>query len=142
MAFVSTLDSLTKNLNLSSNTSVNTAITNKLADSLEKSVAVTASGSTFTIDPNTASLFTITANSNSTISISNLTSAYTSTGAVFSILLTLGSNSVTITWPNNISWNDGTAPDLTYKNLITFIKFDSSSNWVGGYVAVDSTFPS
>ena len=120
----------------------NSDLTANLAHSLEKSVTVTSANNTFTIDPNNASLFLINATSNSTIAISNLTSTYTSTGSVFSILLTLGSDGLAISWPNNISWNDGEAPTLTYKNLITLIKFDNSSNWVGGCTVVDSTFPS
>ena len=126
-----------------SNFVTNTTFNTKLVKSLEKSITVTATNNTFTIDPNAGALFIVNVSSNSTITISNLDSDFsTDTGSVFSILLTLNADSYTISWPNNISWNDGTAPNLTYKNLITFIKFDSSSNWVGGYVAVDSTFPS
>ena len=127
MAFVDTFDSLKKSM---------------LSDSLIKTVTVTANNNTFTIDPNSAGLFLITASSNSTIAISNLNSAFATTGSVFSILLTLGSDSLTISWPNNVSWNGGEAPELSYKNLVTFTKFDSSNNWIGGSIVVNDTFPS
>ena len=61
---------------------------------------------------------------------------------MFSILLTLGSSSYTVTWPNNIIWSDGSAPGLPYKSLITFIKFDSNTNWIAGFTVLDDTFPS
>ena len=118
-------------------------IKDKMAKSLERSVTVTATNNTFTIDPNAGALFIVTVSSNSTITISNLDSDFsTNTGSVFSILLTLNADSYTISWPNNISWHEGSAPELSYKNLITFIKFDNSSNWVGGSVVIDDTFPS
>lgn len=127
MAFVDTLNSLKKLM---------------LSDSLIKTITITSNNNTFTIDPNIAGLFLITASSNSTIAISNLNSDFDTTGSVFSILLTLGSDSLTISWPNNIDWNGGEAPELSYKNLVTFNKFDSNSNWVAGSVVIDDTFPS
>ena len=126
MAFVDTINSLKKKM---------------LQNSLERSIIVTPSNNTFTINPNKAALFLVNVSANSTIAVSTLNSDYTSTGAVFSILLTLGSDSYTVSWPNNIKWADGEAPELSYKNLVTFTKFDSSSDWVGGSVVVDDTFP-
>ena len=127
MAFVDTINSLKKKM---------------LQNSLERSITVTPSNNTFTIDPNKAALFLVNVAANSTIAVSTLNSDYTSTGSVFSILLTLGSDSYTISWPNNIKWADGEAPELSYKNLVTFTKFDSSSDWCGGSIVVDDTFPS
>ena len=106
MAFVDTINSLKKKM---------------LQNSLERSITVTPSNNTFTIDPNKAALFLVNVSANSTIAVSTLNSDYTSTGSVFSILLTLGSDSYTVSWPNNIKWADGEAPELSYKNLITFI---------------------
>ena len=126
MAFVDTINSLKKRI---------------LQNSLERSITVTPSNNTFTIDPNKAALFLVNVAANSTIAVSTLNSDYTSTGSVFSILLTLGSDSYTVSWPNNIKWADGEAPELSYKNLVTFTKFDSSSDWVGGSVVIDATFP-
>ncbi len=126
-----------------SNFVTNTTLDTKLAKSLEKGITVTATNNTFTIDPNAGALFIVTVSSNSTITISNLDSDFsTNTGSVFSILLTLNADSYTISWPNNISWHGGSAPELSYKNLITFTKFNNSSNWVGGSVVIDDTFPS
>ncbi len=127
MAFVDTINSLKKKM---------------LQNSLERSITVASSNNTFTIDPNKAALFLVNVSANSTIAVSTLNSDYLSTGAVFSILLTLGSDSYTVSWPNNIKWADGEAPELSYKNLVTFTKFDSSSDWVGGSIVVDDTFPS
>lgn len=127
MAFVDTINSLKKKM---------------LQNSLERSITVASSNNTFTIDPNKAALFLVNVTANSTIAVSTLNSDYASTGAVFSILLTLGSDSYTISWPNNIKWADGEAPELSYKNLVTFTKFDNSSDWCGGSVVVDDTFPS
>jgi len=126
MAFVDTINSLKKRM---------------LQNSLERSITVTPSNNTFTIDPNKAALFLVNVAANSTIAVSTLNSDYTNTGSVFSILLTLGSDSYTVSWPNNIKWADGEAPELSYKNLVTFTKFDSSSDWVGGSVVIDATFP-
>ena len=126
MAFVDTINSLKKKM---------------LQNSLERSITVASSNNTFTIDPNKAALFLVNVSANSTIAVSTLNSDYTSTGSVFSILLTLGSDSYTVSWPNNIKWADGEAPELSYKNLVTFTKFDSSSDWVGGSVVIDATFP-
>ena len=121
----------------------NTTLTTKLAKSLEKGITVTASNNTFTINPNSGALFIVNVSANSTIAISNLDSDFsTNTGSVFSILLTLNASSYAVSWPNNISWHGGSAPELSYKNLITFTKFNSSSNWVGGSVVIDDTFPS
>ena len=121
----------------------NTTLTTKLAKSLEKGITVTASNNTFTINPNSGALFIVNVSANSTIAISNLDSDFsTNTGSVFSVLLTLNAASYTVSWPNNISWHEGSAPELSYKNLITFTKFNSSSNWVGGSVVIDDTFPS
>ena len=127
MAFVDTINSLKKRM---------------LQNSLERSITVTPSNNTFTIDPNKAALFLVNVSANSTIAVSTLNSDYLSTGAVFSILLTLGSDSYTVSWPNNIKWADGEAPELSYKNLVTFTKFDSSSDWCAGSIVVDDTFPS
>ena len=127
MAFVDTINSLKKKM---------------LQNSLERSITVASSNNTFTIDPNKAALFLVNVAANSTIAVSTLNSDYASTGSVFSILLTLGSDSYTVSWPNNIKWADGEAPELSYKNLVTFTKFDSSSDWCGGSIVVDDTFPS
>ena len=126
-----------------SNFVTNTTLTTQLAKSLEKGITVTASNNTFTINPNSGALFIVNVSANSTIAISNLDSDFsTNTGSVFSVLLTLNAASYTVSWPNNISWHEGSAPELSYKNLITFTKFNSSSNWVGGSVVIDDTFPS
>ena len=127
MAFVSTFNSLKKKM---------------LQDSLERSITITPSNNTFTINPNKGALFLVNITSNSAISISTLDTDYISTGSVFSILLTLSDDSYTVTWPNNINWADGEAPELSYKNLITLTKFDSSSDWCAGSIVVDDTFPS
>ena len=127
MAFVDTINSLKKKM---------------LQNSLERSITVASSNNTFTIDPNKAALFLVNVSANSTIAVSTLNSDYLSTGSVFSILLTLGSDSYTVSWPNNIKWADGEAPELSYKNLVTFTKFDNSSNWCGGSIVVDDEFPS
>jgi len=147
MAFVDTLDSLKKSLNIqepidTSSFITNTSLDTRLSKSLEKSITVTATNNTFTIDPNAGTLFLLNVTANSTIAISNLDSDYTSTGSVFSILLTLNNSSYTVTWPNNITWSDGSAPELPYKSLITFVKFDSNTNWIIGFTVIDSTFPS
>ena len=145
MAFVDTLDSLQRNLAPTidlSNYATKTELTTKLAKSLEKGITVTTDNNTFTIDPNAGALFIVNVSANSTIAISTLDSDFsTNTGSVFSVLLTLNADSYTISWPNNISWHGGSAPELSYKNLVTFTKFDSSSNWVGGSVVIDDTFP-
>ena len=147
MAFVDTLDSLKKSLNIqepidTSSFITNTSLDTRLSKSLEKSITVTATNNTFTIDPNAGTLFLVNVTANSTIAISALDSDYASTGSVFSILLTLNNSSYTVTWPNNITWSDGSAPELPYKSLITFVKFDSNTNWIVGFTVIDSTFPS
>lgn len=123
----------------------NTTLTTKLAKSLEKGITVTASNNTFTIDPNAGALFIVTVSSNSTIAISTLDSDFTSldddftTGSVLTILI-LSDPSYTVSWPSNILWKDGTAPDLSESviNLVTLTSFsdDEDSPWVGGSVPI------
>lgn len=128
MAFVNTLVSLYKNLN----------INDRLAKSLEKNSILTATSNTFSIDPNTSNMFIISASSNSNITIANLDSEYTTTGSVISILLTL-STGVVISWPNTIKWQNETAPTLSHKNLITLMHF-GENNWYGGSIEIDNDY--
>ena len=133
MAFVDTYDSLGKNLDISS------VLNNRLAQSIDKSITVTADNNTFTINPNIANLFIVSASSNSTIALSSLNSVYTNSGSTISILLTLSSDSLTISWPNTIKWRDETAPELSHKNLITLMHF-GENNWYGGSMVIDDDF--
>ena len=129
MAFIDTFESLK-----------NYVVNNRLAKSLEKAVTVSISSGTFTIDPNVSNMFLVNVSSNATIALSNLTSEYTSTGSVISILLTMSSSSYLVTWPNTINWQNDTAPDLTHKNLITLMHFGETNTWYGGCMAVDDDF--
>lgn len=134
MAFVDTFDSLANNLDIGN------VLNNRLAQSVDKSVTVTVSNNTFTIDPNTANLFNVNVTSNSSIVLSSLDSVYTNSGSTISILLTLDSDSLAVTWPNTIKWKDEAAPTLTHTNLITLLHF-GDNNWYGGCVEIDDDFP-
>ncbi len=137
MPTLDTFDYLTNAIN-SGGVSVETPVNDRLAQSLEKAVTVTASSGTFTIDPNTANMFIVPVTSNCTIALSALTNAYTSTGSVISILLTKSNSSYTVTWPNTINWADDTAPELTTKNLITLMNFPNQG-WFGGCIDVSTS---
>lgn len=130
-----------------SNFVTNTTLDTKLAKSLEKGILVIANiNNIITIDPNAGALFIVAVSSNSTIAISNLDSDFTSldddftTGSVLSILIVSSDTSYTVSWPSNILWKDGTAPDLsesTY-NLVTLTSFSGGEDpiWVGGSVPI------
>ena len=132
MAFVSTLDSLYKKIKPSINT--------RLGKSYEKAVSLTASENTFTVDPNTANMFVISVSSNSSIALSSLTSEYTTTGSVVSIVMTLSSSSLVVSWPNTIKWQNETAPTLSHKNLITLMHFGETNTWYGGSIQIDDNY--
>jgi hypothetical protein len=49
-------------------------------------------------------------------------------------LLIKNGGTTTFVWPNNISWEDSTAPVLSTGNkydIITLITFDSGTTWLG-----------
>ena len=141
MAFTHTFASLSKVVNSAADLSAY-ALNEDISKSLEKRAIVTSNNNTFTIDPNDAALFIVNISNDSVIEIEDLDADYSEdTGAVFSILVTLNSSGYVVTWPSNITWSDGDAPELAYKNLITLIKFDSESNWVGGFTVVEEDFP-
>ena len=42
------------------------------------------------------------------------------------------SNNPTITWSNNITWSDGTPPDLSgTRDVLLFISYNAGKSWVG-----------
>lgn len=134
MAFVDTVDSL---YNYFGN-----AAKEMLGKSLEKSINVSSSNDTFTINPNISSMFTITVTANSNITLSSLNSPYTTTGSVVSILMNMNSDNLVISWPTYIKWQEEVAPDLSHNNLVTLINFGENNVWYGGAINIDDDYPS
>ena len=138
MAFSNTLDSLSATVLAE----VEDIVNNRIASSTEKVAVLTPSNNAVTIDPSSASLFKITCSSNTAISLEDIDEIYTNNGGTVSILLTRSSDSVVITWPNSITWNNGTAPTLSHIDMIILTTFDGDTTWVGNAITVDNTFPS
>ena len=136
MAFQNTIKSLKDLIGVTS------IVNNRIASSTEKVSVLTPSNNTVAIDPGTASLFKITCSSNTTVTLSNINAIYTNNGGTVTILLTRSSSSIVITWPNNITWEGGSAPDLGYKDMIILTTFDGGTTWTGNAITVDDTFPS
>ena len=118
--------------------SFNGQVDSRFSQSVEKVSPLTPSSNAVTINPNEASLFHITCSSNTTISISAVDNRYVKTGSSLSILLERSSNSIVITWPNNIVWKGNTAPELTAKDMIILTTFGdgSTTTWYGSCISL------
>jgi hypothetical protein len=94
------------------------------------------SGTTPSIDADTAGSFTLTTSGNTTFTFASVTSGR-SVG--FVLKLTAG-GSHTITWPSSVDWAGGTAPDAPASgetDVLVFYTVDGGTNWYGA-LAIDA----
>ena len=90
----------------------------------------TLSGTTPSIDADTAGSFTLTTSGNTTFTFASVTSGR-SVG--FVLKLTAGGGH-TITWPSSVDWAGGTAPDAPASgetDVLVFYTVDGGTNWYG-----------
>lgn len=71
-------------------------------------------------------VFTVSAASNRTLTLANTPGA----GRTMTTVIKFTGNGGTITWPSNIEWNNGTAPELGAAYTVVVLFWDGSS-WVG-----------
>jgi hypothetical protein len=94
------------------------------------------SGTTPSIDADTAGSFTLTTSGNTTFTFASVTSGR-SVG--FVLKLTAGGGH-TITWPSSVDWAGGTAPDAPASgetDVLVFYTVDGGTNWYGA-LAIDA----
>ena len=94
------------------------------------------SGTTPSIDADTAGSFTLTTSGNTTFTFAGVTSGR-SVG--FVLKLTAGGGH-TITWPSSVDWAGGTAPDAPASgetDVLVFYTVDGGTNWYGA-LAIDA----
>lgn len=97
-----------------------------------RETAVSISGSAPAMDCSLGNVFYITQSTNTSYSFSNVPA----TGTVMSItlILTQGASAYTTTWPDEVLWAGGTAPDVPAAgeiNVYTFTTYDGGTTWFG-----------
>ena len=99
------------------------------SDSLQEDYT-SLSGTTPSIDADTAGSFALTTSGNTTFTFASVTSGR-SVG--FVLKLTAGGTH-TITWPSSVDWAGGTAPDAPASgetDVLVFYTVDGGTNWYG-----------
>jgi hypothetical protein len=94
------------------------------------------SGTTPTVDADTAGSFALTTSGNTTFTFSSVTTGRT---VGFVLKLTAGGTH-TITWPSSIDWAGATAPDAPASgetDVLVFYTVDGGTNWYGA-LAIDA----
>jgi len=87
------------------------------------------SGTSVTVNCNTAQAFSLTMTGNTTFTFNSVSSAW-STGFV----LELTGNGGTVTWPTSVDWAGGTAPDAPASgetDIYVFWTRDGGTTWYG-----------
>lgn len=94
------------------------------------------SGTTPTIDADTAGSFAISTTGNTTFTFSSVTSGRT----VGFVLQIIGGGTHTITWPSSVVWAGGTAPDAPANaetDILVFYTANGGNTWYGA-LAIDA----
>ena len=84
-----------------------------------------------TINLNFANVFTDTPGYNKTYSITNAVSGQAHS---FTLIVNIGDNDRTLTFPASVKWQGGEIPDMTTINktyILTFMTIDGGTNWLG-----------
>ena len=87
------------------------------------------SGTSVTVNCDTAQAFSITLTGNTTFSFNSVSNAW-STGFIMEIT----GNGSTVTWPTSVNWAGGTAPDAPASgetDILVFWTRDGGTNWYG-----------
>ena len=112
-------------------------VQSRLGNAAQKVYALT-NAATITINPANGTLFTLTPNRNSTITIDVITSGiYSPYGGV--ITLFIPKTTYVISWNAKIKWMDGSAPDLSSGyNILTFATPDGGTTYYGNAISQSS----
>ena len=155
MAFINTLDSLKKSLNIqepidTSNFVTTVALKTRLAKSVEKAIRVDPNNSgDYWINPNEGSIFLVPLTRDGYIEIDDVDDDYAGeensisedgygTGAVLSIILLPGD--YVISWPFNVIWSDGSAPNASENSLVVVtLIYTDTGIWIGGATSIDTS---
>jgi len=115
----------------------------ELKDYSETKVALSAAA-TVDIDVTTGNVFTITPDQNTTFTFSNPSG--TGKSCAFTLVWTQDSSDRTITWPTEVDWAGGSAPDVTSGSakidIYTFFTMDAGTIWYGFQAGADMATPS
>ena len=137
MAVSNTLDALKNKLQLEIVDTMN----NRLKEAIENVTQVSPNGNNvLTLNPNLSTLFKASLSSDTTVSITNPTSLYTTNGSTFALFLALSSESIQITWPLSVKWQNEETPTFGSVNVVTFITFDSGTSWYASCLVGSSDF--
>ena len=93
------------------------------------------SGTTPTIDTDSAGAFSLTMTGNTTFTFAGTASGYSS-----AFILQLTGNGSTVTWPSSVDWAGGTAPDAPASgetDILVFWTRDGGTTWYG-MLAIDA----
>ena len=97
-----------------------------------RETAVSISGATPSMDCDLANVFYITQSVNASYSFTNVPTSGTAMSVT--LILTQGGSAYTITWPDEVLWAGGTAPDVPAAgkiNVYTFTTYDGGTTWFG-----------
>lgn len=108
-----------------------------IADSYNETYSALTAGATVDIDCETANVFALTTDQNTTLTFSNPPSSGTAFG--FMLKLTAGGTH-TITYPASVDWAGATAPDAPASgetDVLVFTTVDGGTTWYGA-LAIDA----
>ena len=108
-----------------------------IADSYNETYSALTAGATVDIDCETANVFALTTDQNTTLTFSNPPASGTAFG--FMLKLTAGGTH-TITYPSSVDWAAATAPDAPASgetDVLVFTTVDGGTTWYGA-LAIDA----
>jgi hypothetical protein len=115
----------------------------EMKDYSETKVAL-AAAATVDIDVTTGNVFTLTPDQNTEFTFSN--PSPTGKSCSFTLIWTQDSSDRTITWPTEVDWAGGSAPDVTSGSakidVYTFFTLDEGTIWYGFQAGADMATPS
>ena len=102
-----------------------------------KTVPVTSSGGTATLNLVNGNSFTLTLSENTTIAISNPPAADECGQVVIKIAQASTGGPFTVTWPASVKWPNGSAPTMTTtadgEDIYILKTWDEGTTWYGNY---------
>ncbi len=115
----------------------------EIKDYSETKIGV-AAAATVDLDMTSANVFTVTADQDTTFTFSN--PSPTGRSCAFTLIWTQDSSDRTITWPTEVDWAGGSAPDVTSGSgkidVYTFFTIDEGTIWYGFQAGADMLTPS
>jgi hypothetical protein len=128
-----------------SNFVTSSQVETRLGKGIEKIKLVAPNDSILTLNPQDGSLFKASLSAATIITLSdtigsNYTEAEVSaTGSTITLLLTLSSTDIAVSWPNTVHWEKSAiAPELGTSNIVTLVTFDNGTSWYGSCFVTSS----